>query len=148
MATKSQPAHLISKNIVKGRNYHTKTQVNTKLDRSGINAVDKPLDSINILERIQSKIEEKMTRADTSAGLVGDHSALRNKIAEVHKKSSTSIGGARRCPNLQRLIDKKKLEGSTTDNLFETKASDIQLNAINRGASNLQTLDDGSRNVA
>ena len=34
--------------------------------------------SINILERIQSKIEEKMTRAETSNGQVGLTLAQRN----------------------------------------------------------------------
>ena len=68
-----------------------------------------PADSVNILERIQSKIEEKMTRADTSNGLMGGSN--RNHLdVGTGKKSSTSIGGPRRCPNLQRLIEKKKQE--------------------------------------
>ena len=62
-----------------------------------------PADSINILERIQSKIEEKMTRADTSNGMMANN---RNAL-ELGKKSSSSIGAPRRCPNLQRMIDKK-----------------------------------------
>ena len=59
----------------------------------------KPADSVDILERIQSKIEEKMTRADTNAA-ASNHQILGGK-------STTSI---RRCPNLQRMIEKKKQE--------------------------------------
>ena len=62
--TKSQPAHLLSPNMVKPRqNPNTKTALNTKLNAS--RQID---NSVNILERIQSKIEEKMTRAETSNG--------------------------------------------------------------------------------
>lgn len=128
--TKSQPAHLINSsnnggfdrgNKV-GRNIHTKTHT-TAVVRPNSN---KPLDSVNILERIQSKIEEKMTRADTSIGLATDPKVLRNnRNVEVNKKSSTSIGGARRCPNLQRLIEKKRLENDT---LSEAKASEVPQN--------------------
>lgn len=63
--TKSHPAHLMSPNIVKLReNLNAKTALNTKL--KDYNKM--PDDSVNILERIQSKIEEKMTRADTFNG--------------------------------------------------------------------------------
>ena len=58
-------------------------------------ASGKPVDSFNILERIQSKIEEKMTRADTSNGMMVYRNAM-----DAGKKSSTSIGAPRRCPNL------------------------------------------------
>ena len=67
-----------------------------------------------------------MTRADTSIGLATDPKVLRNnRNVEVNKKSSTSIGGARRCPNLQRLIEKKRLENDT---LSEAKASEVPQN--------------------
>lgn len=65
--TKSQPAHLLSPNMVKLReNLNAKTALNTKLNDYQPHV--KPGDSMNVLERIQSKIEEKMTRADTSNG--------------------------------------------------------------------------------
>jgi len=49
-----------------------------------------------------------MTRADSSNGLIGS-ATLKNYI-EAGKKSSNSIGvAARRCPNLQRLIEQKKI---------------------------------------
>lgn len=75
-----------------------------------------PLASLNILERIQSKIEEKMTRADTSNGGLANHQSglawqqqqRNNFLSERGKKSTTTISGTRRCPNLQKLVDKKR----------------------------------------
>ena len=145
--TKSQPAHLVNsgnnegfdRDNINGRNLHTKTY--TTAIRPNNNSNNKPLDSVNIMERIQSKIEEKMTRADTSTGLATDPHVLRNiRNVEVNKKSSTSIGGKRRCPNLQKLIEKKKLEDDT---LSEFKASEMQLNTFQKGASILQTMEEG-----
>ena len=101
----------------------------------------KPADSINILERIQSKIEEKMTRADTSNGMMAYRNAL-----DTGKKSSTSVGGPRRCPNLQRLIEKKKQEEGTetaTEKMQKSSKGDMimQLHAVRKGGSILATMD-------
>ena len=97
--TKSQPAHLVPAAFSRGRNQtiNHKTQLNMKYSRPA--GQPTATNSINILERIQSKIEEKMTRADTS-NAHGNGSLFYRNAGAVDKKSSTSIGGPRRCPNL------------------------------------------------
>ena len=101
----------------------------------------KPADSINILERIQSKIEEKMTRADTSNGHMAGSMTYRNQLDANGKKSSTSIGGPRRCPNLQRLIEKKKLEEGIETALDTVKGKE-DIMAIRKGGSILMENND------
>lgn len=63
-----------------------------------------------------------MTRADTSKGHVASI-ALRNNT-ENGKKSSTSIGlMPKRCPNLQRLIEKKLQKDMSRDQTGEQQRS-------------------------
>ena len=62
-------------------------------------------ESFDHLERIHSKIEEKQSsRAETSHGI----------SVEVARKYSSNPNGPRRCPNLQQIIVKKKLEEGVT----------------------------------
>ena len=118
MAARSQPSHPFP-NAMGRRNLNPKTQaaLNTikqnnhdleMLDHSGAdNGKNKQneYESFNILERIQSKIEEKQSsRAETAQGIT----------VEVARKQSSTLGhsaaGTKRCPNLQQLIDRKKHE--------------------------------------
>ena len=113
--------------------------LNPKLDR----VKNQPLDSFNILERIQLKIEEKMTRADTSNGLIGSV-AMKHFDADNNKKSSATIGVPRRCPNLQRLIEKKKQEDEMAGHGRDIRTKDIR---VPTGGTILQKIE-GSRNDA
>ena len=102
-------------------------------------STSKPADSVNILERIQSKIEEKMTRADTSNGLMGG--SYRNHLdVGTGKKSSTSIGGPRRCPNLQRLIEKKKQEEQDGSSVNLVEAG-VAVKSVRNGGSILMAME-------